>query len=279
MVRQPQQKRKKCRPTGGSVSLAGRFPAALVRGRSLVVLFLSLAFTSPGPGAQLFAQSPEGLLAQQKKNRYIGRILFVRGEASIIDLRKRERRRATKGMRLTRFDEIRTADKTRLELITNRGTKITIYSRSVMNLYETRQGTTESRKLRLLIGQARVTIPVRLQKNEQFLVKTRSAALQVLGGADFGMIASYQETRFVVFTGQVRVASSARLSRRSYVLRERQEIKILQDQEPWRPRLMPDDYIENWFDRYYITSRQTIARKFREKETFFDRFIKRQERL
>jgi hypothetical protein len=204
----------------------------------------------------------------------IGKIIFVRGHVDIINLELKTHHTAKLDEIIYKTDEIRTSTNSRVDILLHNGEEISIYSRSIVNIYESMTGQRVKKTVRVLTGKVRVHIPLKLRGKETFSVKTPTM-LATVKGTDFGVIASLVEARVVVFNGQLVATNRSRLIARAVQLGPKNEIRIFKGKEPDMPRVLSSSVLRNWFDIYYINWEGIISRKIRERETIFDYLIKK----
>jgi hypothetical protein len=91
------------------------------------------------------------------------------------------------------------------------------------------------------------------------------------------VVAGRQETKLVVFEGQVEVASSNQDIIKAFMVKEREEVSVKKDVPPTAPRVVPGEILKSWFDYYDIDERSRIIIRNKRDEGLLDGILRKRD--
>jgi hypothetical protein len=204
----------------------------------------------------------------------IGKIIQIVGDVDITSFTTGKKIVPDVGLIITSDNKIRTGKKSFVEILLNDGTKLSVKDVSVLNISTLKMSENDPpSRIKLLTGKIRLALK-RVYKDRSLILKTPTAVAGVRG-TDFGVIASKLETRIVVFDGKVEVANENKNIIKSYILQEREETSVKLDSDPERPRMVPSDMLNEWFDYYEIVEDSKIITKKKRDEGFIDTILRK----
>jgi ferric-dicitrate binding protein FerR (iron transport regulator) len=206
----------------------------------------------------------------------LGKIIQFVGDVDITSLSTGKRFTPDIGTTIQRDYRIRTGKKSFVEILLNNGTKIFIKEITVLNVSNLRMKSSDPpTRLKMLTGKIRIIIK-KIFRERTLILKTPTTVAGVRG-TDFGAIASKYETKVVVFAGKVEVANINKDIIKSYILRDREEVTVKENEPPMRPRVVPADILDSWFDFYEIDEKNQIIIRSDKDESFIDKFLRKRE--
>jgi hypothetical protein len=205
----------------------------------------------------------------------VGKILQLINDVDVTSLSTGEKITPQAGFVLNTDHKIRTGKRSYAEILLNNGTRIQMRDISVLNVASLKDDKSEDpTRLRLLTGKLRVTVKKVFSKGHTLILKTPTA-IAGIRGTDFGVIATINETKIIVFTGKIDVASSNEKIIKSYQLRDREETDVKKDAPPLQPRSVPEQVINTWFERYDIDEKNQIIDKTKPNEGLLDKILRK----
>ncbi len=211
------------------------------------------------------------LYAQQT----VGKIIQLVNDVDVTSLTTGRKEIPAIGFQVHTDHKIRTGKRSYAEILLNNGTRVLLKDISVLNISSLRTDTDQPpTRLRLLTGKVRVSLKKSLGKGHTLVLKTPTAIAGVRG-TDFGVIASLLESKIVVFEGSLDIASSSQNILKSYQLKEREESDIAKDRAPTRPRVVPVEMLEGWFERYDVDESNRIIDKNSKGGGFLDELLRK----
>jgi len=205
-----------------------------------------------------------------KVNSFVGNV-----DITVISTGKRFIPRV--GTVITSDHKIRTGNNSFIELLLNDRTKIFIREVSVVSIAGLKLRESDPpTKVNVLTGKLRVTIR-KTFKDRSFVLNTPTSVAGVRG-TDFGVIASSDETRLVVFEGRVEVANVRKDIIKTFVVEEKEEVSVARNSPPTEPRAVPEDIMRTWFDYYDIDEDNRIIIKKKSDRGFLDNLLKKRDR-
>jgi len=191
----------------------------------------------------------------------VGRIIQVVNDVDVSSLTTGRKEVPSIGFQVHTDHKIRTGKRSFVEILLHNGTRVQLKDISVLNISTLRtEADGQPTRMRLLTGKVRVSLKKVFGKGHSLILKTPTAIAGVRG-TDFGVIASLLETKVIVFEGSLDIASTSQNVLKSYQLRDREESDIVKDRAPARPRVVPAELIDSWFDRYDIDEENRIIDK------------------
>jgi len=216
------------------------------------------------------------LLTEPFAQERLGKIIQFVGDVDITSLSTGKRFIPDIGTTIQRDYRIRTGKKSFVEILLNNGTKIFIKEITVLNVSNLRMKASDPpTRLKMLTGKIRIIVK-KIFKERTLILKTPTTVAGVRG-TDFGVIASKYETKVVVFTGKVEVANSNKDIIKSYILRDREEVTVKENEPPMQPRVVPADILDSWFDFYEIDEKNQIIIRSDKDESFIDKFLRKRD--
>ncbi len=208
--------------------------------------------------------------------RPVGKVVQLVGNVDIMSMKTGKRTVPEMDTVVHSDDKIRTGKKSLVAILLNDGTRLMIKEVSVVNVAALKlRDTDPPSKIRMLTGKLRLIVKKTFKKSK-FVLKTPTAIAGVRG-TDFGAIATRNETRIVVFDGEVEVGNVRDNILKSYVLKEREEVSVKENRPPSSPRVVPSNVLSSWFDYYVIDERKNkIIRKDRE-DGLIDRLLRKKD--
>lgn len=205
----------------------------------------------------------------------VGKILQLSGDVDITaDSGKRKVPR--EGTVISEKDRIRTGRKSFVSIILNDGSTLFIREISVVHVQNIRLSDTgQPTRIEMFTGKLRV-IAAKTLKGQGMFVATPTAIAGVRG-TDFGIIATQLETRVVVFNGEVEVANKDRNILKSYIVRDREETRVVFQQPPETPVVVPDDVLSKWFDTYFIDEKRNVIIKRKQEGGIIDQILRKKD--
>lgn len=203
----------------------------------------------------------------------IGEIIQFKGDVDITSLTTGKRIRPELRTKIYSDYRIRTGKRSFTEILLHDGTRVMIRGITVINishlkLYENQPPT----RIKILTGKVRI-----IAKNKfgarSLTLKTPTAIASVRG-TDFGIIASKNESRIIVFHGVIEVANINRNLIKSFIVMDREEVIIELNKPPVRPRTVPLDIYSAWFNYYDIDDRNRIV-KSKTETGIIDRLLRK----
>jgi hypothetical protein len=205
----------------------------------------------------------------------VGKILQLINDVDVTSLSTGEKITPQAGFVINTDHKIRTGKRSYAEILLNNGTRIQMRDISVLNVASLKGDTSDDpTRLRLLTGKLRVTVKKVFSKGHTLILKTPTA-IAGIRGTDFGVIATINETKIIVFTGKIDVASSNEKIIKSYQLRDREETDVKKDAPPLQPRSVPEQVINTWFERYDIDEKNQIIDKTKPNEGLLDKILRK----
>jgi len=205
----------------------------------------------------------------------VGKIIQLINDVDITSLTTGEKITPHAGFIINTDHKIRTGKRSYAEILLNNGTRIQMRDISVLNVASLKEEKSEEpTRLRLLTGKLRISVKKVFSKGHTLLLKTPTA-IAGIRGTDFGVIATINETKIIVFDGKLDVASSNQKIIKSYQLRDREESDIKKDAPPSPPRAVPEDIANSWFDRYDIDEQNKIIDKTKSSEGLLDSILRK----
>ncbi|MCX7679145.1 MAG: FecR family protein [Spirochaetes bacterium] len=205
----------------------------------------------------------------------VGKIIQLINDVDVTSLTSGEKIIPQVGFILKADHKIRTGKRSYAEILLNNGTRIQMRDISVLNISSLKdEQNEEPTRLKLLTGKVRVSVKKVFHKGHTLIVKTPTA-IAGIRGTEFGIIATINETKIIVFSGSLEVASSNPKIIKSYLLKDREESDIPKDSPPTSPRAVPEHILNTWFDRYDIDERNRIIDKTKGNEDLIDTILRK----
>jgi len=206
----------------------------------------------------------------------IGRILSIVGDVDITSISGGGKFVPQIGATVTDDHRIRTGHRSYAELLLNDGSKLFVREVTVLNLSGLKMVETDPpTRIQVVTGKLRITMK-KTFRSRSLVLRTPTAVAGVRG-TDFGVVAGKQETKLVVFEGQVEVASSNQDVIKAYVVKEREEVSVKKDVAPSAPRVVPNEILNSWFDYYDIDERSRIIIRNRGDEGLLDGILRKKD--
>jgi len=204
----------------------------------------------------------------------LGKIIQIIGDTDITSLSFGRKFIPKTGVSITRDYRIRTGKRSFLQILLNNGTKLFIRELSVLNILNIKSEENEPpTKIRVLTGKIRVIVK-RNFKSRTLILRTPTALIGV-SGTDFGIITSKDETKVVVFEGNVEIASYNREIIKSYKLKGKEESSIKLNKPPEEPSILPSEIISSWFDYYDVIDKKRIIIRGKIEEGIIDKLLRK----
>lgn len=206
----------------------------------------------------------------------LGKIINMEGDVDITSLSTGTNYIAANETKIRRDYKIRTGKRSFAEILLNDGTRIIMKDVTVINIMNLKLGENDPpAKVRVLTGKVRI-----IMKNgfnsRAMIIKTPTAVIGTRR-ADIGFIVSNKETKVVSFSGEVEVANVDNQILKTYVLWDREESDVQDQLAPNKPRTVPTEDLQDWFDFYIINeSSGFIEHKYRE-EGIIDKLLRKKE--
>ena len=205
----------------------------------------------------------------------VGKIIQVVNDVDITSLTTGIKTLPTIGSGINTDQKIRTGKRSFVEILLNNGTRIQMKDVSVLNISALKTEKEDPpTRMRLLTGKVQVSVKKLFRDGHTLILKTPTA-IAGIRGTEFGVIASLSETKIIVFSGDLDVASSNQNIIKSFQMRSREESDILKDRPPSRPRIVPEEMINTWFDQYDIDESNRIILKKPAGEGFIDSILRK----
>ncbi len=206
----------------------------------------------------------------------IGRILSIVGDVDITSISGGGKFVPQIGATVTDDHRIRTGNRSYAEILLNDGSKLFVREVTVLNLSGLKMVETDPpTRIQVVTGKLRITMK-KTFRSRSLVLRTPTAVAGVRG-TDFGVVAGKQETKLVVFEGQVEVASSNQEVLKAYVVKEREEVSVKKDVPPSAPRVVPNEILNSWFDYYDIDERSRIIIRNRGDEGLLDGILRKKD--
>lgn len=205
----------------------------------------------------------------------VGKIIQLVNDVDVTSLTTGEKTAPGIGFLINTDHKVRTGKRSFVEILLNNGTRIQVKDVSVINISTIKiEKTDQPTRVRLLTGKVRVSMKKIFRDGHSLILKTPTAIAGVRG-TDFGVIASMLDTKIIVFEGRLDIASSSPSVLKSHEMRDRDECHIEKDREPTPPRIVPENLLETWFDRYEINESNRIILKQSGKEGVLDSILRK----
>ncbi len=206
----------------------------------------------------------------------IGKIVSIVGDVDITSIRGGGKFVPQIGATVTDDHRIRTGNRSYAELLLNEGSKLFVREVTVLNLSGLKMAEADPpTRVQVVTGKLRITMK-KTFRSRSLVLRTPTAVAGVRG-TDFGVVAGRQETKLVVFEGQVEVASSNQDVIKAYVVKEREEVSVGQDVPPTAPRVVPGEILKSWFDYYDIDERSRIIIRNKRDEGLLDGILRKKD--
>jgi hypothetical protein len=207
----------------------------------------------------------------------VGKIIQAANDVDITSLTTGQKFLPEIGFYVNTDHKIRTGKRSYVEILLNNGTRVQMKEVSVMNVASLKTRDSEQpTRIRLLTGAVRISLKKLFRDGHALILKTPTAIAGVRG-TDFGAIASLVETKVIVFDGLVDIASSDNTILNSFQLKAKEESDIKKGQAPTRPREVPDNLMDSWFDHYEIDEHNNIIRKKTGSGGFIDNILRKRQ--
>lgn len=225
--------------------------------------------------ALIFAIAFVIISSAARAEQNVGKIIQLVNDVDITSLTTGNKIAPNIGFLINTDHKVRTGKRSFVEILLNNGTRIQVKDVSVINIstLKIEQGDQPTR-IRLLTGKVRVSMKKIFRDGHSLILKTPTAIAGVRG-TEFGVIASMLETKIIVFEGRLDIASSSPSILKSHEMRDRDECDIKKDHEPTRPRVVPENLLDTWFDRYEIDESNHIILKTSGKEGILDSILRK----
>ncbi|MCP4131522.1 MAG: FecR domain-containing protein [bacterium] len=211
----------------------------------------------------ILAAAP-GAFSKKVKSNNIGEVIQLYGHVERSSLATGKRFDIEIGSIIKKAQKIKTGKDSITEVLLNDGTSVLIKEWSSVNIIDIR-GKKEDPPTKIKIDYGKVTILPKKTYDDRTLVLTTPTAIISNVIAKFSVIASENETRILVFSNKIGVASSNPALRKAYVIVGKQEGYIRKDKEPEKPVFLPGSVIRDWFEYYEIVNKHRyIIKKYRE---------------
>ncbi|HSV96150.1 MAG TPA: FecR family protein [Spirochaetota bacterium] len=206
----------------------------------------------------------------------IGRIVSIVGDVDITTVTGGVKFVPQIGVTITDDHRIRTGNRSYAELLLNDGSKLFVREVTVLNLSGLKMAETDPpTRIQVVTGKLRITMK-KTFRSRSLVLRTPTAVAGVRG-TDFGVVVGRQETKLVVFEGQVEVASSNKDVIKAWVVKEREEVSVKKDVPPTAPRVVPGEILKSWFDYYDIDERSRIIIRNKRDEGFLDGVLRKKD--
>lgn len=208
----------------------------------------------------------------------IGRISYAKGEVDIISLKDRSRRPAKIGTPVYDYDQVRTGTKSRILLSLVDSSRLEILPSTVANIVQTGKASADMDSsqlpitVRVLSGKIRLKVTSSAIYDKKVYIKTPTI-LAMTSEADLGCIATLSDARCIVFEGSMKIANRSPSLRKSYVLRDRQEVRVIPEYDPTEMKFVDKSLLDSYIESFEITRKQEIKKKIREPNTAIDRIF------
>ena len=204
----------------------------------------------------------------------LGKVIQIVGDVDITSLSTGRRFIPVVGAYIIRDHKIRTGKNSFIEILLNDGAKVFIREVTVLNISKLKLEETDAPgRIRILTGKVRVTLK-NIFKSRALILKTPTAIIGV-SGTDFGVITSRDETKVVVFDGEIVLASSSRSIIKSLRLRPKEEVSIRKNKAPSKPVTVPPEVIKSWFNNYDVVDRKKIVFKGKKESGIIDIILRK----
>jgi hypothetical protein len=206
----------------------------------------------------------------------IGRIVSIVGDVDITSIGGGGKFVPPIGATVTDDHRIRTGNRSYAELLLNDGSKLFVREMTVLNLSGLKMAETDPpTRIQVVTGKLRITMK-KTFRSRSLVLRTPTAVAGVRG-TDFGVVAGRQETKLVVFEGQVEVASSNQDIIKAFMVKEREEVSVKKDVPPTAPRVVPGEILKSWFDYYDIDERSRIIIRNKRDEGLLDGILRKRD--
>ncbi len=194
--------------------------------------------------------------------KYLGKIVQINGIVDLTDSFSGEQSVPNLGTKIDKYHRVRTGNKSYAEILLNDGTKVFLHELSVLNVSSLRLKKNDSpTRIKVLTGKIRININ-RPLSGRNLILETPTALIGAPSlETDFGIISSKNESKVVVFKGQLDVANINRDVLKSYRLHKKEESIIRLNKPPSEPITLPTEVIGIWFDYYEIVDKDRIRIK------------------
>ncbi|MDY6970199.1 MAG: FecR family protein [Spirochaetota bacterium] len=204
----------------------------------------------------------------------LGKVIQIVGDVDITSLSTGRRFIPVVGDSIVQDHKIRTGKNSFIEILLNDGTKIYIREVTVLSITKLKLEEADAPgRIRVLTGKVRITIK-NIFESRILILKTPTAIIGV-SGTDFGVITSRDETKVVVFDGEIELASSNRNVIKSLKLRSKEEVTIKKNRAPSKPVTVPPDLIKTWFNNYEVVDRKKIVFKGKKESGIIDLILRK----
>ncbi len=206
----------------------------------------------------------------------IGKIVSIVGDVDITSIAGGGKFVPQMGDMVTDDHRIRTGNRSYAELLLGDGSKLFVREVTVLNLSGLKMAEADPpTRIQVITGKLRITMK-KTFRSRSLVLRTPTAVAGVRG-TDFGVVAGRQETKLVVFEGQVEVASSNQDLIKAYVVKEREEVSVKKDAPPTAPRIVPAEILKSWLDYYDIDERSRIIIRNKRDEGLLDGILKKKD--
>ncbi len=206
----------------------------------------------------------------------LGKVVSILGDVDVTSVSTGKKFVPEIGTPIIADYKIRTGNKAYAELLLNDGTKIFVREVTVLNITNLKLKENDPpTKVGMLTGKVRLTIKKTFKANSLMLRTPTSIA--GVRGTDFGVIATRDETKLVVFDGQVEVANTRKDILKSFIVNPKEEVSVKKDTPPSDPRIVPQEILQTWFDYYGIDERNRIIIRKKKDEGFIDNLLRKKE--
>jgi len=204
------------------------------------------------------------LPAQNTFAAEIGKIIYARGSIEKISIATGKRFSVIRGSVIRNAQKIKTGKKSAAEIMLNDGTSVRIREKSSVCFISLRKKSIDL-PTSIKIDYGKIKISQKWHFNDRTLIiKTPSAIISnVL--ASVSLIISETETKILVLSHKIGIASSIPNLKKAYIAYRGQEISIRTNNPPSAPLYVKPKAIPGWFGYYSISkNKRFIYSKYKD---------------